>query len=123
MIFFFLIVLLRVLVKNRWLAGAIFVLLFTVPRVLGSEHLLIDIPLWLIIYGVAALAVVRFGLIVLAVAAVTVNFLVNVPITVDFSNWYAARSLCVLLIFVVIAAWGFYSSLAGQRLFKGELFE
>jgi serine/threonine-protein kinase len=123
LIFFFLIVLLRVLVKNRWLAGAIFVLLFTVPRVLGSEHLLIDIPLWLIIYGVAALAVVRFGLIVLAVAAVTVNFLVNVPITVDFSNWYAARSLCVLLIFVVIAAWGFYSSLAGQRLFKGELFE
>jgi serine/threonine protein kinase len=123
LVFFFLIVLLRALVKNRWLAAMIFVLLFSVPRLLGSEHLLIETPLWVIIYGIAAFAVVRFGLIVLAVAALTVDVLVNVPITLDFSNWYAARAFCVLLSFVAIAAWGFYSSLAGQRLWKDELFD
>jgi len=122
-IFFFLIVLLRVLVKNRWLAGAIFVLLFTVPKVLGSEHILIETPIWLIIYGVAAFAVVRFGLIVLAGAVLTVDVLLNIPVTGDFSNWYATRALCVVLSFVVIAAWGFYTSLAGQRLWKDEIFE
>ena len=123
LVFFFLIVLLRALVKNRWLAAIIFVLLFAVPKSLGSEHLWIEAPLWLIIYGIAAFAVVRFGLIVLGVAALTVDVLLNVPITLDFSNWYAARSLCVLLCFVLMAAWGFYTSLAGQKLFKDELFE
>jgi serine/threonine-protein kinase len=123
LVFFFLLVLLRVLVKNRWLAAAIFVLLFTVPRVLGADHPLIETPIWLIIYGIAAFAVVRFGLIVLATAVLTVDVLLNVPVTLDFSNWYAARSLCVVLGFVVIAAWGFYTSLAGQRLWKDDLFE
>jgi hypothetical protein len=66
---------------------------------------------------------VRFGLIVLALGVLTVDALLNVPITLDFSNWYATRSLCVLLSFVVIAAWGFYTSLGGQRLWKEDLFE
>jgi serine/threonine protein kinase len=122
-VFFFLIVFLRVLIKNRWLAASIFVLLFTVPKVLGSDHLLMEIPVWLVIYGVAAIAMVRFGLIVLALGVLTVDALLNVPITLDFSNWYATRSLCVLLSFVVIAGWGFYTSLGGQRLWKEDLFE
>jgi serine/threonine protein kinase len=122
-VFFFLIVLLRVLVKNRWLAASIFVLLFTVPKVLGSDHPLMETPVWLVIYGVAAIAMVRFGLVVLALGVLTVDALLNVPITLDFSNWYAARSLCVLLSFVLIAVWGFYTSLAGQRLWKEDLFE
>src|SRR5712664_74360 len=121
--FFFLIVLLRVLVKNRWLAASIFVLLFATPKVLGSDHPLTEIPVWLVIYGVAAIAMVRFGLIVLALGVLTVDALLNVPITLDFSTWYAARSLSVLLGFVVIAAWGFHTSLAGQRLWKEDLFE
>jgi serine/threonine protein kinase len=122
-VFFFLIVLLRVLVKNRWLAASIFVLLFTSAKVLGSDHPLMELPIWLVIYGVAAIAMVRFGLIVLALGALTVDALLNVPITLDFSNWYAFRSLCVLLSFVAIAAWGFYTSLAGQRLWKNDIFE
>jgi serine/threonine protein kinase len=122
-IFFFLIVLLRVLVKNRWLAALIFVLLFTVPKTLGSDHPLMEIPVWLVIYGIAAIAMVRFGLIVLALGVLTVDALLNVPITLDFSTWYAARSLSVLLSFVLIAAWGFYTSLGGQRLWKEDLFE
>jgi serine/threonine protein kinase len=123
LIFFFLLVLLRVLVKNRWLAAAIFVLIFTVPRALGSDHPLIDTPVLLTIYGIAAFAVVRFGLIVLAVGVLCADGLFNVPITLDFSNWYAARSFCMVLGLVFIAVWGFYTSLAGQRLWKEDLFE
>jgi serine/threonine protein kinase len=123
LIFFFLIVLLRILVKNRWLAAAIFTLLFAVPRTLGSNHPFIDGATALVIYGIASFAVVRFGLIVLAVGALTADVLLNLPITLDFSNWYAARFLGVVLGFVLIAAWGFYTSLAGQRLWKEDLFE
>jgi serine/threonine protein kinase len=123
LIFFFLLVLLRVLVKNRWVAAVIFALLFTVPKVLGSDHSLIETPMWLAVYGIAAFTVVRFGLIVLAMGVLTVDVLVNVPMTLDFSYWYAGRSLSVVLGFVLIAAWGFYTSLAGQRLWKDDLFE
>jgi serine/threonine-protein kinase len=123
LIFFFLLVLLRVLVKNRWAAAVIFALLFTVPKVLGSDHPLIETPMWFAVYGIAAFAVVRFGLIVLAMGVLTVDVLVNVPITLDFSYWYAGRSLCVVLGFVLVAAWGFYTSLAGQRLWKDDIFE
>ncbi len=123
LIFFFLLVLLRVLVKNRWLAAAVFTLIFTLPKVLGSDHPYIETPIWLAIYGIAAFTVVRFGLIVLAMGVLTVDILLNVPITLDFSNWYAGRSLSVLLGFVVVAAWGFYTSLAGQRFWKDDLFE
>jgi serine/threonine protein kinase len=123
LIFFFLIVLLRILVKNRWLAAAIFTLLFAVPRTLGSNHPIIDGATALVIYGIASFAVVRFGLIVLAVGALTADVLLNLPITLDFSNWYAARFLGAVLGFVLIAAWGFYTSLAGQRLWKEDLFE
>ena len=123
LIFFFLLILLRVLVKNRWLAAGIFVLLFTVPRSLGSDHPLIEITVFLFIYGIAAFAVVRFGLITLAIGAFCADALLNVPITMDFSNWYAARALCVPIGFVLIAGWGFYTSLAGQPLWKSDLFE
>jgi serine/threonine-protein kinase len=123
LIFFFLLVLLRVLVKNRWVAAVIFTLLFTVPKVLGSDHPLIETPMWLAVYGIAAFTVVRFGLIVLAMGVLTVDVLINVPMTLDFSYWYAGRSLSVVLGFVLVAAWGFYTSLAGQRLWKEDIFE
>jgi serine/threonine-protein kinase len=77
LLFFFVLVLLRVVVRNRWLAAALFVIIFTTPKIIGSEHPLIDGPVWMIIYGIAAFAVVRFGLIVLAMAGFTANVLLN----------------------------------------------
>ena len=105
------------------MAAAIFVLLLTVPKILGSNHPWLELPIWLIIYGIAALAVVRYGLVVLAIAIVVANILLNVPYTLDFSNWYAAPALCAVLGFIALAIWGFYTALAGQRLWKGERFE
>ena len=79
--------------------------------------------MWLMAYSIAAVAVVRLGLIVLATGIFTANVLMNTPFTLDFSNWYATNSLAVVLSFIAIAAWGFYISLAGQWLWRDELFE
>jgi hypothetical protein len=123
LIFFFVLVLLRVVLRNPWLAAAGFVLIFTTPRVLASTHPLTDAIVWSLIYVIAAISVVRFGLIVLAVGNFMANVLLNLPYTLDFSNWYAAHCLFILLIFVVIAAWGCYLSLAGKTLWKDELLD
>jgi hypothetical protein len=39
----------------------------------------------------------------------------------DASIWYASGTFAVLLSLVALAVWGFYTSLAGQRLWKEEL--
>jgi serine/threonine protein kinase len=123
LMFFFVLVFLRVLVRNRWVAAAIFVVLFAVPKILTSTHWPIDAPVWILIYLIAAFAVVRFGLIVLAVATFTANVLLNLPFTGDLSEWYAPATICILLSFVALALWGYYTAVAGQKLLKEELFD
>jgi hypothetical protein len=121
--FFFVLFLLRVVLRNKALAAIVFVAIFTAANTLVSEYPWIALPVWLVIYAIAAIAVVRFGLIVLATAVFAANVLDNLPVTLDFSAWYAGTSLAVLLSFVAIAVWGFYTSLAGQKLWKEDRFE
>ena len=123
LLFFFTLVLLRMLVRNAWLAAALFVALFTIPKVLGSNHLVVDTLVWATIYAIAAVAVVRFGLVVLGIASLMANVLLNLPYTLDFSYWYAAQCVFIALIFVAIGAWGVYTSLAGKPLWKVEAFD
>ena len=121
--FFFVLVLLRVLVRNQWLAAALFVILYGVPKFLASNHPAVDMPVWILIYAIAAFALVRFGLIALAIAVFTANVLLNLPFTMDFAKWYTGQSIAVVLSFAFIAGWGYYTALAGRQVFKGELFD
>jgi predicted Ser/Thr protein kinase len=121
--FFFLLFLLRVILRNKWLAAAAFVAILSTPNTLRGDHPQIMVWIWLVVFSIAAFAVTRFGLITLAVALFTANVVLNVPFTLNLSRWYTPTSLAVLLSFVAIAAWGFYTSLAGRRLLKGEMFE
>jgi hypothetical protein len=121
--FFFTLVLLRALVRNRWVAAALFVAIFTIPNLLGSHHVIADAAVWMTIYGIAAIGVVRFGLIVLGVSSLMANVLLNLPYTLDFSYWYATQGAFIALIFVALGVWGVYTSLAGKKLWKDELFE
>ena len=118
--FFFVLFLLRIVLRNKWLAAAGFVAIWTTLNTLQAHHPEIMAPVWLVVFSIAAFAVTRFGLITLAVGIFTANILLGVPYSLDFSVWYADSSLAVLLSFVVIAVWGFYHSLGGQPLWKLE---
>ena len=120
--FFFLLVLLRIIVRNRWLAAGLFVVLLSLPKIAGSDYLWTDSVVWVLIYGIAAYAVVRFGLIALAMAIIVANIMLNVPSTADLSRWYAPNVLFVVLVFAVIAIWGAYKSLFVKHLVKVDLF-
>jgi len=123
LIFFFLIFLLRVILRKQWLAAGGFTLIFTILKLLSSDHLWIDGPLVIIVYAVAAIVVVRFGLVALASGIFTADLIGNVPLTTDFSAWYAGATLFPLLFVAALAVWGFYTALAGRPLLKKELFE
>jgi len=119
--FFILLLFLKVVLRKDWLAAIAFVAIFALPRGLSSDHMGVELPTWILIYAIAVLIVFRFGLVPLAVAIFTVDMLLNVPITADFSAWYFANSLLALLSIVALAGWGFYQSLGGEPLWRPEI--
>jgi hypothetical protein len=76
-----------------------------------------------LVYGIAALSLVRFGLVTLAVAVFVANSVVNVPVTLDFSRWYAASAMSVPVVVLAIGIWAFYTALGGQKLIMDKVAE
>ncbi len=107
-------------IRTDWIAAVLFVAVFLGMRGLQSTHLSVDLPVILLVWGVLALIVLRFGLVPLAVGAFSVDMLGNVPFTSDFSAWYVSTALLAILSVVAIAGWGFYHSLGGQPLWTVE---
>jgi len=120
LVFFLLLLGLKVLLRKEWIAAIVFVAIFAVPRGLSSPYMPIELPSQILVYAIAVVIVVRFGLVPLAVAIFTVDMLANVPFTSDFSAWYVGTTVWALLSVVALAAWGFYHSLGGQPLWKVE---
>jgi hypothetical protein len=123
LLFFFILFVLRLVLRKQWLAVIAFVVLWTALQSLGSDFPWIVVPTFAIIYSIAAAAVVNFGLITLGVAIFTTELLLNVPYSTGFSAWYSGTTWFVIGSVVAITAWGFYTALAGQPLFKEELFD
>jgi predicted Ser/Thr protein kinase len=123
LLFFVVVVGLRYLLRNQWAAAAGFVALFTLLKTLSSQHPGLEVPTQIVIYGIAAFAVVRFGLLTLAVAVFCANLMLHAPITLDFSRWYAVSAMSVPLGVLVLGIWGFRTALGGQKLIKAEILE
>ena len=118
--FFLLLIGLKTLLRNQWLAAAVFVAIFAVPRGVASTHPSVELPALVLVYAIAVLIVIRFGLVPLVIAIFTVDMLANVPFSADLSSWYMTTSILALASVVAIAGWGFYHSLGGQPLWKLE---
>jgi serine/threonine-protein kinase len=123
LMFFFMLFIFRVLLRNRWLAAAVFVAIWTAIQTLGGDHLAINIPTWIAIYAIAALALVRFGLVTLAAAVFTADSMGNVPMTLNPSLWYFNATVFVTLAVLLLAVWSFKEATAGRKIFSADLFE
>jgi predicted Ser/Thr protein kinase len=121
LLFFLLLLGLKVLLRREWIAGIVFVAIFAVPRGISGSHVAIELPTQIIVYGIALLIVMRFGLLPLAIAIVTINLVANIPVSADLSTWYMTSAIAALLSIVAIAAWGFYHSLGGTPVWKVEM--
>ncbi len=91
--FFIILIVLRYLLRKPWAAGVGFAAIFTFLHVIGTQHPLVETSSAVLIYGIAAFALVRFGLISLAFAVFVANLTMNLPFTFDFSRWYASFAL------------------------------
>jgi hypothetical protein len=121
--FFAVLFLLRVALRNTWRAVAVLVAILTAMTFLASRgHPVIAITM-AILWSTAAVALVRFGLIATIVGFMVAQAFQSLPYTLDSSTWYASHVFGVILSFVALAAWGFYTSLGRHRLWKDELLE
>lgn len=120
LIFFLVLLGLKVLLRKEWIAGIVFVAIFAVPRGLTSSYMAIELPTQIIVYAIALLIVIRFGLVPLACAIFTIDMTAAIPFSSDVSTWYMPTSIMALLSVLVLTAWGFYHSLGGQPLWKLE---
>jgi predicted Ser/Thr protein kinase len=122
LLFFFLLFVLRVVLRKEWLAAIVFVAIWVTLKTLGSDYPWIEGSAYAMLYGGATIVVFRVGFVTLGVGIFTTELLANVPLTLDFSAWYWSSVWLPLLGIGALAVWGFYNALAGQKLWKAELF-
>jgi serine/threonine protein kinase len=123
LMFFFMLFIFRVVLRNRWLAAAVFVAIWTAIQTLGGDHLAVNIPTMIAVYSIAAVALVRFGLVTLAAAVFTADSLGNVPVTLNPSMWYFNATVFVTLAVLLLAVWSFKEATAGRKIFSADFFE
>jgi len=121
LVFFLLLLGLRFLLRKEWIAAIAFVAVFVVQRQIDPQYLAIQLPSEILVYTIAVIIVIRFGLIPLVCAIFTIDMLIGVPFSADWSAWYMPTSMIALLSVVAMAVWGFYHSLGGQPVWKIEM--
>jgi hypothetical protein len=105
--------LLNLILRKRWLAAVALGLVIVIIS-LSGENFSIEIPFAFLQAAVFVFVVLRFGLLSLAVLQFVSGVLQAVPSGVDFSQWYAGRSVVALLLFAGIALYAFRISLGGR---------
>ena len=116
---------LSILFRREWLAVAVYWFFITIvgdPRSVESVLQYGPRPFtdYIIAGLIAALwlfVLLRFGLLATVTVFIFADFRFY-PLTSDFSVWYAGSSAFALLVAVSLAVYGFYTSLAGQPLFR-----
>jgi serine/threonine-protein kinase len=116
---FFLLFLLRLALRKEWIAAVVFTALLVVVNGNSGKDLWV-IPVWIVVYAVYTLLLLRYGIVPLIVSVLTADCLLNAPLTLDLSSWYIGASLASLLVFFGIAFYGFRSTVAGKPLFELE---
>ncbi len=114
--FFFGFFLLRQLTRREWLAGALIVVVLSLPGAFGP-HPIISTVASVLVSVMAMLILIRFGLLALVVTLTLQNVLEAFPLTARLSAWYAETTLFVFSVLLAIAIFAFRFSTAGKSLF------
>jgi serine/threonine-protein kinase len=118
---FFLLFLLRSLLRKDWLAAIVFMGIFTLQIVAGSEQPLKEAPFFLVIAGSIVFILVRFGLVAYAAGLFTILVLFDFPITRHLAAWYAPTGILAVVVIAALAVYGYMATLEGRSAFAGLL--
>jgi len=118
--FFFLLFLLRVVLRKPWLAVLAFATFWTVVQQLGNSNhyrFLMDFPVFILI----AVVVLRWGVLALASGIFLLGVVANIQVTTDTGAWFFPGDLIMLGVVLLLIFWAFRISMGGQKLWKADL--
>ncbi|HEV2194504.1 MAG TPA: serine/threonine-protein kinase [Candidatus Acidoferrum sp.] len=119
---FFVLFLVRLLVRKDWIAAIVIVFLGAITNIGGDyfwSTFLLSAVIWLSIY----LVLRRFGLLALVAGLVVQNILVTFPMTTHLSRWYASGAIAGITIIIALALFALHTALAGQALFSAKVLD
>jgi serine/threonine-protein kinase len=106
LLFFFLLFVLRLALRRQWLAAVAFVVALTLPLSLRGESAWVSVAAGVVIYGLAAIVMLRFGLLAL-VAAFSVAGFLGPPLSLHTDAWYFGNVLMLSGSALALTAWAF----------------
>jgi hypothetical protein len=118
---FFLLFLLRVVLRNQWAAALALAAIFAAIDALDSRSALLEGTTSFVYFLILTFAVLRWGFTTLTVAVLVTELLLLSPVTSDPWSWYSAQTMLMLGTVLVAVAWAFYTSI-GRRLVQTEQF-
>jgi serine/threonine-protein kinase len=108
--YFFLLFILRLVLRRQWPAAAAFAGLFGLLGALGNDgHPWLSAAVAVLYFGSGAVVVLRWGLLSYAVGIFISELLLQLPATLDSSAWYFGNMLTILAVAVALAWWGFHT--------------
>jgi serine/threonine-protein kinase len=120
-LFLFLILMLGVVLRNRRAAAVAFTVILAVLNLQNpGKHWLLEVLTALVLNGMIAVVLLRWGLLAGAVSLWMV--LLEIPLTTHTSAWYHGYAVAALILLVAMAAWALRTSIKGRRLLPRGLF-
>jgi predicted Ser/Thr protein kinase len=113
---------LRRMLQYDWLAVPAVALLFTMTEgePWGSDNWLILTLIYVAVYSILILVLLRWGLISTIMAVFIVNCFNGIVLGGDWKTWYTPYSIASLLLVIGIAIFAFWRSLGGRDLIGDE---
>ncbi len=118
---FLLLFFLRMVLRKEWLAAVVFLAAFTGLQLVGTQSIVTDGALSFAVALTIYAAMTLFGFVTFVVAVYVNTVLVVLPLTLDFSVWYAGVALAPLVMVLAIGAYGMHAALAGRSLIQDDL--
>jgi serine/threonine-protein kinase len=121
----FLILFLGLPLRRKWLGAIAVWLLFVViglVQIPPQGQLLLELAELILTNTVIIFIAVRFGVLA-TLSFVLVEFLSRIPFAADLTTWYAGNFILFILIIVALSFYGFYTSIAGQKLWQAKVFD
>jgi serine/threonine-protein kinase len=122
--FFLMIFLLRVLVRKEWIAGVLFVALWSVTQSYSNGNTgWLALLLFVLIFSLLVIILLRCGFFAMVITIFLIDWVNQTFATTDLGSWYGLSSLIVILVVATMAGYGFWTSLGGQKLIDDAALE
>jgi hypothetical protein len=111
---------LSLVLRKRWLTAVVMPLALAAG--IWSQEGVVSAAFVLVLYLMAAVVLLRFGLLPLVVMMFGSPLLDHTPLTLDAASWYAPNSWLVLAYVTGLAVYAFRAALAGRPMLSGAFF-